>query len=571
LRSAAGLAALLLMTLAATACEADRNVPLGQAVEDVVSVGVEVGDNFFEPSETEVETGDAVDWRWVGAVPHNVSGEGFSSPTQTTGTFEHVFTTPGTFAYVCTLHPEMTGTIVVTGEATGTTPGIVEPQPVPEVVMQDASLQSEVVVDGLDQPTAIAFLDDDLMLVTEKTTGKVRIVRDGAVEADAIDLAVNNFDERGLLGITVHPQFPDEPYVYLHWTWRGDGDGDDGLLGDDSDVDVEVPALGNRVDRFRWTDEALVFDRNIVEFPSNTLVTDTSGRVRGNHDAGPLTFGPDGMLYVMIGDQNLRGQLQNIPTGPEPDDVNFAGVILRLHDDGTIPDDNPFYDHGATVGGEVGENLQMIHTYGVRNSFGLAFEPTSGSLWQTENGDDSFDEVNVFAAGSNSGWIQVQGPPERFEEYAQLENDSEDGLDVPSWPPSNLAADVGAAEDSMLQLPGMAYAPPVLSFVYPPALTAIGFSDDRLGASSAQSAWFGTVLSDALLRFPVSADGRSLDLEGPLGDQVVDNTAKGDLGESADYVVGTGFGVVTDIEQGPDGALYIVSLDAGVIRRLTPA
>jgi glucose/arabinose dehydrogenase len=499
-----------------------------------------------------------------------VSGEGFASPTQTTGTFEHEFTTPGSFGYICTLHPEMTGTVVVTGEATGTT-DVAEPQAAPEIVMRDASLQSEVVVEGLDQPTAIAFVGDDLMLVTEKTTGKVRIVRDGAVEGDALDLAVNSFDERGLLGITVHPDFPDEPFVYLHWTWRGDGDGDDQLLGDDSDVAEEVPELGNRVDRFRWSDETLAFDRNIVEFPSATLESDTSGRVRGNHDAGPLTFGPDGKLYVMIGDQNLRGQLQNIPTGPAPDDANFAGVILRLNDDGTIPTDNPLYEHGATIGGEVGENLQMIHTYGVRNSFGLAFEPTSGSLWQTENGDDSYDEVNVFAPGSNSGWIQIQGPAERYDEYAQLESDSEDGLDVPSWPPSNLAPDAAAAQDAMLNLPGMTFAPPVLSFVYPPALTAIGFSDERLGASSAHSAWVGTVLSDALLRFPVSDDGLSLALEGPLRDGVVDNTAKGDLGESTEYVVGTGFGVVTDIEQGPDGALYITDDAGGRVYRLTKA
>lgn len=562
-------AAVVLLIIAA-GCGPDGSDVDGQPAEPVEGVtAIDVGDNFFEPSETEIETGDTVQWNWIGEAPHNVAGEGFSSPTQTTGTFEHEFTTPGSFAYVCTLHPEMTGNIVVTGEATGST-HVAEPQAAPEVVMRDASLQSEVVVEGLDQPTAIAFVDD-LMLVTEKTTGKVRIVRDGVVEGDALDLAVNGFDERGLLGITVHPQFPDEPFVYLHWTWRGDGDGDDQLLGDDSDVAEEVPELGNRVDRFRWDGETLAYDRNIVEFPSATLESDTSGRVRGNHDAGPLAFGPDGMLYVMIGDQNLRGQLQNISTGPAPDDANFAGVILRLNDDGTIPTDNPLYEHGATIGGEVGENLQMIHTYGVRNSFGLAFEPTSGSLWQTENGDDSYDEVNVFAPGSNSGWIQIQGPAERFEDYVQLETDSADGLDVPSWPPSNFAPDAAAAQDAMLQLPGMTFAPPVLSFVHPPALTAIGFSDDRLGTSSAQAMWVGTVLSDALLRFPVSDDGLSLELEGPLADRVVDNTAKGDLAESDEHVVGTGFGVVTDIEQGADGALYIVSLDAGVIRRLTPA
>ncbi|MEO6987189.1 MAG: PQQ-dependent sugar dehydrogenase, partial [Aquihabitans sp.] len=274
------------------------------------------------------------------------------------------------------------------------------------ITMQDENLTAEVFISDLDQPTALALLPDG-MLVIEKASGKVHLVQDGEMTGEAIDLAVNYFDERGLLGIALHPDFDSEPYVYLHWTWRGDGDGPDQLLGDDSDEATEVPALGNRVDRFLYQDGALTFDRNIVKFPSNTLDTDTSGNVRGNHDAGPLTFGPDGKLYAMMGDQNLRGQLQNISDGPPPDDEHFAGVILRLNDDGTVPEDNPFFDVGAEMGGEVGENIQAIYVYGVRNSFGLAFEPTSGALWQTENGDDSFDEINVFEAGDNSGWIQL--------------------------------------------------------------------------------------------------------------------------------------------------------------------
>src|SRR5690606_22467197 len=122
-----------------------------------------------------------------------------------------------------------------------------------DVTMSDDTLSVELVNDELEMPTSMAFLDDGV-LVTEKTTGKVRLLRDGEVVGDAIDLAVNSFDERGLLGIAVHPEFPTEPFVYLHWTWRGDGEGDDMLLGEDSEEATEVPALGNRIDRFRWED-----------------------------------------------------------------------------------------------------------------------------------------------------------------------------------------------------------------------------------------------------------------------------------------------------------------------------
>ena len=436
------------------------------------------------------------------------------------------------------------------------------------VQMRDDTLSVEALTKDLDQPTSLAFVEDQI-LVTEKTTGKVRIVRDGELTGDAIDLAVNGFDERGLLGIALHPDFSAKPFVYLHWTWNGEGTGPEKLLGEDTDEEQAVPALGNRIDRFKWANDKLTFDRNIVEFPSNTLESDTSGRVRGNHDAGPLAFGPDGKLYTMMGDQNLRGQLQNLPGGPPPDDAHFAGVILRLNDDGTTPPDNPFFAVGGEMGGEVGENVQKIYVYGVRNSFGLAFEPDSGSLWQTENGDDTYDEVNVFSGGANSGWIQIQGPPAGFEEYKRLEIESEDGLDVPSFPPTDLAESSDAAQSALFALPGSKYAAPVLSYERPPALTAIGFvGDDRLGKSSHRTVWMGTVLTDSLLRYPLSPDGRSLSLTGGLTDRIDNNEEKGDLGESEPFVVGTGFGVVTAIHQGPDGDLYVLSLDSGTIYRI---
>jgi len=328
------------------------------------------------------------------------------------------------------------------------------------------------------------------------------------------------------------------------------------------------------VDRFVWDGTALKWDMNLIKLRSNTLNTDTSGRVRGNHDAGVLAFGNDGKLFVVIGDQNQRGQLQNIVDGPPADDIGFTGVVLRLNDDGTTPSDNPFYKAGSAIGGEAGDNIAMIWTYGVRNSFGLAVHPESGALWQTENGDDSWDEVNIFPAGSNSGWIQLMGPPERFAEFKQLESDSTDGMDNPNFPPSKLAADSTEALARMYQLDGNHYVPPVFSWKYPVAVTSIGFvADDRLGAASTDTAWFGTVLTDSLYRFPVAPDGSGLDLadDPQLSDRVDDNTAKGDIGESADYVVGTGFGVVTDIVQAPDGLVYVASLSAGSVYVIGPA
>jgi glucose/arabinose dehydrogenase/plastocyanin len=440
--------------------------------------------------------------------------------------------------------------------------------------MKDASLGVEVAASGLTEPTALAFLDADSHFVTEKSTGQVHLVTDGQVGEPVLDLAVNSFDERGLLGIALHPDFASNGFVYLYWTESAQGESGDGMFGADTDEAKTIPDLGNRVDRFTWDGTKLSWDRNLVKLRSNTLDTDTSGRIRGNHDAGPLAFGQDAKLFIIIGDQNQRSQLQNLPDLAAPDDRNLAGVILRLNDDGSTPEDNPFFAAGAAIGGEVGENVQMIWTYGVRNSFGLAIHPETGDLWQTENGDDSWDEVNIFPAGSNSGWIQLIGPPERFAEFKQIELDSEDGMDNKEFPPDQLAANADEAQQRMFALEGSQYVPPVFAWKHPVAVTSIAFvANDSLGETSSNTAWLGTVLTDSLLRYPLASDGSGFDLAGDAGlkDLVDDNSEKGDLGESADYVVGTGFGVVTGIVQGPDGLLYVSSISAGAVYRIGPA
>jgi glucose/arabinose dehydrogenase len=112
---------------------------------------------------------------------------------------------------------------------------------------------------------------------------------------------------------------------------------------------------------------------------------------------GGAWVGPDGKLYAIVGDTGRRGRLQNLPTGPftppanddlfggpEPDDLHRTGVIVRLEENGRAPRDNPFWQLGRETGGEVGENLQKLFAYGIRNSFGLAFDPKSGDLWEQE-------------------------------------------------------------------------------------------------------------------------------------------------------------------------------------------
>ena len=212
-----------------------------------------------------------------------------------------------------------------------------------------------------------------------------------------LDLAVNNGSERGLLGLALHPNFPIDPGVYLYWTCRGRGRRRRSARrrrrrAPTPDVLAEVPLLGNTVDRFVWNGFTLQFDRHILSI--RAYQADADQPLRGNHDGGVINFGPDGKLYVQIGDVGRRGQLQNLPCGPtascpgavvpddqfggpQPDNAHLSGVILRLNPDGSAPADNPFFAAGAAMGGEVGANVQKVFAYGIRNSFGFAFDPVS--------------------------------------------------------------------------------------------------------------------------------------------------------------------------------------------------
>jgi glucose/arabinose dehydrogenase len=231
-------------------------------------------------------------------------------------------------------------------------PCMLNAQSTPSLV--DPNLGVRTVVENLDQPTSMAFLGPNDFFVLEKATGQVKRVVNGVVQSTVLDLAVNSGSERGLLGIALHPNFPATPHVYLYWT--------ESTTGADTSVLSETPLLGNRVDRFVWNGSTLTQDINIIKLralqpPFAAEPTPEAGR--GNHDGGVIKFGPDGKLYIFIGDVGRRGWMQNLLNGPyqpgdpafgtddnfggpEPDDAHLTGSILRLNPDGTTPADNPF-------------------------------------------------------------------------------------------------------------------------------------------------------------------------------------------------------------------------------------
>jgi glucose/arabinose dehydrogenase len=457
----------------------------------------------------------------------------------------------------------------------------------PGPTLEDPRLGVRTVVSGLVTPTSVAFLGPHDVLVLEKNTGKVQRVVDGSVAATVLDLAVNFGSERGLLGIALHPRFPDDPGVYLFWT--------ESTTGADTDVLDQTPLLGNRVDRFVWSGSSLTFDRNLVTlraiqqdaFTITTPFGTFTQPERGNHDGGVLRFGPDGKLYVLFGDVGRRGQLQNLPEGPfgpgvpddqfggpEPDDEHLAGVILRLNDDGSTPGDNPFFDVGAEIGGEVGANVQKVFAYGIRNSFGMAFDPKRGGLWTQENGEDAFDEINLVEPGFNGGWIQIMGPVERVAEFKQIETTSLHHEDFPNlqqfrWGPERIADTPDQALGRLFPLEGSQYTDPQFSWKHVVAPAAIGFLDGNgLGGRYEGNLFVGFSTLDtfngALFTFDVGNNKLKL-RDARLDDKVADNLTFHDVTESESLLFGRNFGIVTDIQTGPTGNLFVVSLSDGAI------
>ena len=211
-------------------------------------------------------------------------------------------------------------------------------------------------------PVALAVAPDGRLFYAELLTGYIRIVQDGRVNAEPFAKIddVSNFGESGFTGLELHPDFPETPYVYAMYVVHGPATG--------------YPS-GQRVLRFRDV-EGIGQERTVIldNLPATTTYA---------HNGGRIKFGPDGKLYITIGDTDVPDLSQ--------DPNSLAGSILRYNPDGSIPEDNP-------IAGSP------VFAVGLRNVFGLAFQPETETLFVTENGPGGSDEVNIVEAGHNYGW-----------------------------------------------------------------------------------------------------------------------------------------------------------------------
>ncbi|HET6800445.1 MAG TPA: PQQ-dependent sugar dehydrogenase, partial [Nitrososphaeraceae archaeon] len=377
-----------------------------------------------------------------------------------------------------------------------------------------SNLKADVVFEGLESPTSIAFLGPNDILVLEKDKGTVQRIVNGKIVAEPLlDVNVAKEGNRGMLGIAVSKgEEINSPNIFLYFTEAPQG---------------EFP-IGNRVYKYELVNNKLVNPKVILDLPA----------LPGScHNGGATMIGPDNNIYTVIGDVcGHRNQAQNQESGGEPDGTSG---MLRITQDGMPLTNSPLGDR---------KPLNLYYSYGLRNSFGFDFDPITGKLWNTENGKDFADEINLVEPGFNSGWNKVQG--------IWTIDDEEDISEVAPLHPENGLVDFGGKGK---------YSPPEFTWRESLGPTAIKFlNSDRLGKQYENDIFVGDISKGNLYHFDLNKDRTELVLEGPLTDKVADKDE-----ENEEIIFGQGFGAITDIEVGPDGYLYIVVIQ-GTIYRIVP-
>jgi aldose sugar dehydrogenase len=394
-------------------------------------------------------------------------------------------------------------------------------------IIHDPNLKVEEVARGLDLPTTMAFLGDNDILVLEKDKGTVqRIVNGKMLPEPLLDVNVATSVERCMCGIAVSSQSNGggtglRTYVFLYYT--------EAELTDSEDIIEGKAPLGNRLYRYELVNNKLINPVLLLDLPA----------IPGpRHNGGAIMIGPDNNLYVPIGDVDGtytggpgETKAQNYVDGVEPDG---RSGILRITQD------------GQPVGiGILGNSypLDLYYAYGIRNSFGFDFDPVTGNIWDTENGPGNSDEINLVEPGFNSGWQEIQGMAgtASFENYLDANN--------------------------LVQFEGKGkYSDPELVWMDTEGPTAAKFLvSDKLGTQYENDLFVGDVHNGRIYHFDLNEDRTELVLEGPLADKIIDTPT---IEEFSNIIFGEDFGGITDLEIGPDGYLYVVSIGQGAIYRI---
>ena len=364
----------------------------------------------------------------------------------------------------------------------------------PEPIISDDNLIVKKFSTGLEYPTTMCFIGDD-MLVLEKNTGKVIRIKDNGVHYNepVLDVAVDAHWESGLLGITCISN-----HVFLYFS--------ESESGSDTTKLHDQP-MKNRVYRYDWNGEKLINPILIKELPGNL-----DGGHR--HNGGAMT-NQNNQIYFVIGDLGQRATFQNIPNKT----IYETSSIFKIDTESN--------------------NSVELYAMGIRNSFGLAVDPETGYLWDTENSAHYYDEINLVKSGFNSGWRHVMGPVDR-------DNPDINGIQTVPPPFENFI-----------------YSDPEFSFERPVAVTAIEFPDGDSFEKYSDWLFVGDYNNGRIYKFQLNSERTGFIFSNPeLSDLVLD-----DNDEIDEILFAEGFQTISDIEF-HDDAMYVVSIFDGSIYKI---
>ena len=373
--------------------------------------------------------------------------------------------------------------------------------------LRESTFKLDKIVDGFSRPTGMSFLGPNDFLVTEEDTGKVKRVIDGRISQTVLDVDVSTNDSRGLIGID-STNVANKTFVFLYFT-------------ESSSKDDGEP-IGNRLYRYELINGQLTDQKLLLDMPAGPGSKD---------NGGPIVIGPDNNVYSVVGhvagdgDKGHETKAQNFKRGP---DADGSSGIHRVTIDGNIVDSGIL---GST------ESLDTYYAYGIRNTFGMDFDPITLKLWITENGVYSNDEINLVEPGFNGGWKHVTGlAPSNFD-YTELVTFNGSGkYSDPEFVWNNTVS------------------PTALLF----------FNSDKFGPDYKNDMFVGDYEFGRIYHFGLNSERDALLLNGSLADKIADNDS-----ELQNNIFGEDFGVPTDLEIGPDGMLYVSSLRDGAIYRIS--
>jgi glucose/arabinose dehydrogenase len=401
------------------------------------------------------------------------------------------------------------------------TPRIGDPDVKLEIVYQENDTQADYKyskskeVNLLSPVTKMAFLGNNDILLLSKNDCKVIRISNQTLSQPLIDLNVANKWERGLLGIAVSSN-EDMVRVFLYHTESKSGDGSDICLTIFCSKSKEP--IQNKLYRYDLVNNKLINPKLLFTGPKSNIAS---------HIGGALELGPDNNLYIIIGDFhgyqiNINTLAQNYKKGSMPD--GRAG-ILRFTQDG-----KPVGD------GILGKNypLNLYYAYGIRNGYGLDFDPVSGKLWDTENGPESGDEINLVNPGFNSGWNKIQG----LVTARSLSDTGKNTL-------AEHLVDFGGKGK---------YRAPEFIWNQTAAPTALRFLDStKLGKNYENDLFVASFNRGVIYHFDLNDDRTAIKLP-----RSYSTSSEGQFLKSLEFV--QGIGKITDMQIAPDGNLYVLSI-----------